>query len=246
MHIYRATLELMDYVFYATVERGKVYETGAFIHNYALAYAFGLAKGVPYAHMRQQPHYREELAPLNEVVYLTPAAPVRIAHRLVQWNTIREGYAFPGKLPSLGYPDWGFARVLRPESTFVFYALVAAPTKLPAAPAFRDVLEGRATHIRLGKFPGKARVRLEPATAIKIGEKKFAVHALLNWRDLTSDPLVCDVLATSLPTRLLNNAHFDRGKYYEARFGDDVVRLPAEMRFLARPPGMRKGNRRKR
>ena len=246
MHIYRGTLELLDYVFYATVERGKVYETGAFIHNYALAYAFRLTQDVPYAHAYQQPNYLEELAPLNNIVYLTPAAPQRVTHRLVQWNTIREGYAFPGKLPSLGYPDWGFARVLRPESTFAFYALIADPTKLPAAPAFRDVLEGRVARIRLGKFPGKARVRLEPATAMKVDEGEFAVHTLLNWRDLTADPLVCDVLATSLPTRLLNNAHFDRGKYYEARFGDDAVRLPAEMRFLARPPETKKGKRRKR
>jgi len=246
MHIYRGTLELLDYVFYATVERGKVYETGAFIHNYALAYAFGLAKAVPYAHLRQQPRYREELAPLDEAVYLTPAAPVRIAHRLVQWNTIREGYAFPDKLPSLGYPDWGFARVLRPESTFVFYAVVANPTRLPAAPAFRDVLEDRPARIRLGKFPGKARVRLEPATVTKTGEGEFTVKALLNWRDLAADPLVCDVLATSLPTRLLGNAHFDRGKYYEARFSDDMVRLPVEMRFLARPPETKRRKRRKR
>jgi CRISPR-associated protein Csc1 len=42
MDIYRGQLELLDYVFFATVERGKVYETGAFIHNYALAYALRL------------------------------------------------------------------------------------------------------------------------------------------------------------------------------------------------------------
>jgi hypothetical protein len=31
MEVYRGTLELLDYVFFATTERGKVYETGAFI-----------------------------------------------------------------------------------------------------------------------------------------------------------------------------------------------------------------------
>ena len=49
MDIYRGKLELLDYVFFATVERGKVYETGAFIHNYALAYALRLASA-PYGH----------------------------------------------------------------------------------------------------------------------------------------------------------------------------------------------------
>ena len=65
MEIYRGKLELLDYVFFATVERGKVYETGAFIHNYALAYALRLA-AAPYSHTVQEPHYEEELSPLNE------------------------------------------------------------------------------------------------------------------------------------------------------------------------------------
>ena len=52
MQIYRGTIELLDYVFYATVERGKVYETGAFIHNYALAYALGLVQGETYTYAR--------------------------------------------------------------------------------------------------------------------------------------------------------------------------------------------------
>lgn len=242
MRIYRGRLELLDYVFYATVERGRTYETGAFIHNYALAYAFHLVSSptYAYAHIRQQPRYLEDLAPLNEAgLYLTPAAPLQVAHRLVQWNTIREGYAFPGKLPSLGYPDWGFARVLRPESTFVFYVLVSEETELPQAPTFRDALAGSTVRIRLGKFPGKARVHLQPATVVKEDRGNFTTTTLLNWRDLPADPLVCDVLVTALPTRLVSHARFEDGSYYEARFDDDVVKLPVGMQFLARPPSRR-------
>ena len=58
MLIYRGTLELLDYVFYATVERGKVYETGAFIHNYAQG------ETCVYARLVQAPHYVEELTGL--------------------------------------------------------------------------------------------------------------------------------------------------------------------------------------
>ena len=79
MHIYRGTLELLDYVFYATVERGKVYETGSFIHNYALAYAFGLAKGVPYTQLRQQPRYRQDLI---MAFHSTPARCQRFRPRI--------------------------------------------------------------------------------------------------------------------------------------------------------------------
>lgn len=238
MRIYRGTLELLDYVFYATVERGKVYETGPFIHNYALTYALGLIRGetYTYARLKQSPRYQAELTPLNGLVYLTPGTPQRIAHRLVQWNAIPEGYAFPGKAPSIGYPDWGFARVLRPGCVFMFYVLVHDGVSLPEAPALHALLAGRTAYVRLGKFPGKARLRLEAASKVIQRTGVFRADTLLNWRDLEADPLVCDVLPTSLPTRLINHAHFDDESFYEACFGDDLVRLPATMRFLARLP----------
>lgn len=234
MQVYRATLTLLDYVFYATVERGKIYETGSFIHNYALAYAFCLASGVPYAQMKQEPHYQEELAHLEGIAYLTPAAPRQIAHRLVQWNTIRETYAFPGKSPSVGYPDWGFARVLRPGSQFIFYALVENLDKLSKALALFEAIQGRPIYIRLGKFLGKARVTMERADNVRRDVGPFVTRALLNWRDLPIEPSIFDVLATSLPTRLLDNAHFDGGDYYRARFGHEEIDLPASMHFLRR------------
>jgi len=248
MHIYRGTLELLDYVFYATTERGKIYETGAFIHNYALAYALGLVRGETYTYARlvQEPHYVEELTPLNGRLYLTPGAPQRVAHRLVQWNTIREGYAFPGKLPSVGYPDWGFARMLRPGCRFTFYLLTPDPAALPNAPALRDLVAGRTVRVRLGKFPGKARLRAERADTVVAQEGPFQTQAMLNWRDLEADPVVCDVVAASRPTRLLSRSHFAEEPYYEVHFGDYLVRLPARMRFLARPPAKRKRGKKRR
>jgi CRISPR-associated protein Csc1 len=245
VRIYRGTIELLDYVFYATVERGKVYETGAFIHNYALAYALGLVRGATYtyAQLVQEPHYAEELTPLNGRLYLTPAAPQAVAHRLVQWNTLREGYAYPGKPPSLGYPDWGFARVLRPGSRFTFYLLLPGPSAPPESPALRDLLAGRPTRVRLGKFPAKARLQLEPADRVIEGHGPFFVDAYLNWRDLETDPLVCDVVAAGLPTRLIARARFGPAPYYQAHFGPEVVQLPAGMRFLARPPVERRRRR---
>ncbi len=91
MQIYRGTLELLDYLFYATIERGKVYETGAFVHNYALTYALGLVQSpsYTYSNLKQQPRYEAELTPLNGQIYLTPATPISdMAYRLVQWNTL--------------------------------------------------------------------------------------------------------------------------------------------------------------
>ncbi|MBN1815257.1 MAG: type I-D CRISPR-associated protein Cas5/Csc1 [Anaerolineae bacterium] len=248
MHIYRGTIDLLDYVFYATVERGKVYETGAFVHNYALVYALKLVQSdtYTYAQLVQKPHYEEELTALNDCLYFTPASPQHFSHRLVQWNTLREAYAFPGKPPSLGYPDWGFARVLRPGSQFRFYLLVNDLVRLPPAPALRDLLDGKVRHIRLGKFLGKACVQLSVASSVHERQGSFQVDAFLNWRDLESDPLACDIVATSLPTRLLARASFDEDRYYEAHFQDEQVLLPAQMRFLARLLKPSKRSRRKR
>lgn len=236
MHIYRGTLKLLDYVFFATIERGKVYETGAFIHNYALAYALGLVRGetYTYAQLKQMPHYSSELKPLNDLVYLTPGTPQSITYRLVQWNAISEGYALPSKTPSIGYPDWGFARVLCPGGVFVFYVLVQDEVSLSKNPAMRGLLSGCAVRIRLGKFMGKARLCLEPASQITEKQGAFQVDTLLNWRDLTIDPLVCDVLSASLPTRLINHAHFDDEAFYNVQFGEQSIKLPTEMCFLAR------------
>ena len=238
MQVYRGSIELLDYVFYATVERGKVYETGSFIHNYALAYALGTVQGETYTYAQsdQQPHYVEELTPLNGRLYLTPGSPQRVAHRLIQWNTIREGYVFPGKPPSLGYPDWGFARMLRPESRFVFYVLVPDMAALPEVPALLELIAGRPARIRLGKFPAKARLQLEKAERVLERDGPFRVETLLNWRDLGVDPVAYDLVATSLPTRLLARAQYAGTPYYEAHFGSDIVCLPLDMKFLARPP----------
>lgn len=242
MQIFRGEIELLDYVFYATIERGKVYETGSFVHNYALAYALGLARGETYVYARllQEPHYVEELTPLNEWLYLTPGRAERVAHRLVQWNTLREGYAYPGKLPSLGFPDWGFARMLRPGCRFRFYAMLHEPNALAEAPALRDLVAGKTARVRLGKFHAKARLRLEPAISVNERNGPFVSEALLNWRDLETDPVACDILAASLPTRLVSQVHFADSPYVEARFGDDVVRLPTRMRFLARLPEIKR------
>jgi len=238
MEIYRGDIELLDYVFYATVERGKVYETGSFIHNYALTYALGLGRGETYVYARQvqEPHYLEELTPLNGCIYITPGQTMQLSHRLVQWNTLREAYAFPSKPPSLGYPDWGFARMLRPGSRFRFYVLLPSSSASLEAPTLADLLAGRPARVRLGKFLGKARLRLERAGQVAQRNGPFQSEALLNWRDMEADPVFCDILATSLPTRLISRAQFNGGDYYEIRFGEDVVRLPTDMRFLARAP----------
>ena len=245
--VYRGSLCLKDYLFFATTERGKVYETGEFIHNYALAYAFKLATG-PYTHEIHEPHYQDELRPLNErSLYITPAKLISSpAFRLNQFNTIKEGYGFGKKDRSIGYPDWGYLRLIPPETEFVFYVLCQnrfaltdeKSKKENAWTQFFSSLEHGTFYVRLGKFMSKALVRITQAVDTKVEEgKPFLSEALLNWRDVHLQPLFFDMIGNALPTKLLFNAHFQGGRSVKAIFAENQeVVLPAEMSFLHRLP----------
>ncbi len=238
MEVYRCTICLKDYLFYATTERGKVYETGAFIHNYSLAYALHLVSG-PYSNRIQKPLYQEHLDLINKQgLYITPArlssSPNFCLH---QFNTLKEGYGFGKKDRSIDYPDWGYLRLIAPETEFAFYVLFQDRKVLEAAGNIRFLsqLEHGKLYLRLGKFMSKAYVEIVPASDMKIEEKgEFVANTLLNWRDLHLEPMFFDLIGNSLPTKLINNVHFKGGKHLIMSFPEDEkdVVFPLEMSFL--------------
>jgi CRISPR-associated protein Csc1 len=75
--IYRCQLELHDSLYFATREIGRLYETEAIVHNYALCYALGLVDSEIYSTTvaeedsyryfcpEQVPKYEAHLTPLN-------------------------------------------------------------------------------------------------------------------------------------------------------------------------------------
>ena len=78
MYLYLGQLTLHENLFYATREIGRLYETGRYLHNYALTYALGLA-AAPYFHAEQVPRYGEQLRPLNHRgIYVTPARGIHL------------------------------------------------------------------------------------------------------------------------------------------------------------------------
>jgi CRISPR-associated protein Csc1 len=82
MYLYSCRLTFHENLFYATREMGRLYETGRYLHNYALTYALGLATA-PYFHGQQIPSYAAELTPLNEQgIYVTPARGVNVRYEL--------------------------------------------------------------------------------------------------------------------------------------------------------------------
>jgi CRISPR-associated protein Csc1 len=237
--VYRCTLELMDFLFFATTERGKTFETGAFVHNYALTYAlaaagaFSLLHSPPYGHDVQQPAYDRELMPLNnEGLYVTPAQPVRLMFRQTQFNTIREGYAFAGKARSIAYPDWGFLRLISPSSRFEFFVLSADEVQ-------------RCAYVRLGKFLSKARVLWERAKDVQPRKGKFQFDGYLNWLDIgRPKPTLFDILPAALPSKLIGNAHFEDAPHWWVRFGEGSVSLPVNLRYQPQVQAPRRSTRR--
>jgi len=222
MHLYRCDLLLHDYLFFATTERGKVAETGRFIHNYALTYALGWAKS-RWRNETQQPHYPEELAAAwrSMQAYVTPATLLDGNFIVNQYNTMPETYGL-GKSQSIGYPDWGFAKCIRPLARFRFYVVS------------REIIKDFPPYIRLGKFMAKAQLRVEHARQItQKPSGNCQSQLLLAWDDLSAKPTMFDLIANALPTRLIYNAHFDDTPHLVAEFRDDSIELPLNIGYLS-------------
>ena len=227
MEVYRCDLTLHDYLFFATTERGKVAETGPFIHNYALTYALGWALS-PWHNEVQKPHYREELAQVGRR-YVAPARLVRGSTIVNQYNTMSESYSLD-KGRSIGYPDWGFVKCYRPGSLFRFFVMSAEAETFPR-------------YLRLGKFMAKAELLITAGRVRRqeqpLGQREMqhpqVEQPLLTWNDLpeTARPIIYDIIVNALPGRLIENALFDgvAGPYFVVTFEDKSIQIPARMGY---------------
>lgn len=264
MEVYRYSLQFEDYVFFATTERGKVFETGWFVHNYALTYALGLALS-NYREEPQKPEYDAQLNPLNQAgLYITPAVVLDVTrYRINQFNTMSETYILERE-KSPGYPAWGFAKMFRPlRQRFAkdrIGNILKDTNGLPIAQknaigyvVCRETLgksvECLANHyqnddinlfttqyLRLGKFMAKVKMTLTQAKSVRSVNQAQSVMGLLNWADLPTKPQLFDLIASALPTRLIEAARFTTGaNLLKAEFDDDPtqVYLPGDMAYLA-------------
>lgn len=202
---YSVQIELEDYLFFASMEKGKVAETAPLIHNYALAYGMGWVSS-PYYHGQQAPAYAKQLQPLNEGgMYIYPASPVQVTHRLMQYNTTAESIRMV-RGRSLGYPNWGFIRCIRPGSIFQTYALTREPVMFPK-------------QIRLGKWMSQARLTVRECP-IDQATGTSCTH-LINVQDLQVIPAYFSTLYNLLPTQLIAQAEWEKAvPGYQVRWGN--------------------------
>ncbi len=210
-------LTLHDYLFYASREMGRLYETEKYLHNYGLAYALGLVAS-PYTNVTQVPHYAEDLQHLNEQgVYITPAHPVHYTFAFHTFKMANVNYYNLTPQISSNQVVFGRSKELTPESCFEFFLLSPHEVRLPH-------------WIRLGKWMAKARVEVLPWCTAHVHQGEQQMSGALNPLDLSSVPSHCNIIAMA-PASLITNVAIS-GDYYEGEVKGQTVRLPQGMRFV--------------
>lgn len=211
-------LTLHDYLFYASREMGRLYETEKYLHNYGLAYALGLVAS-PYTNVTQVPHYAQDLQRLNEQeIYITPAHPVRYAFAFHTFKMANVNYYNLTPQISSNQVVFGRSKELTPESCFEFFLLSSHEVSLPR-------------WIRLGKWMAKARVDVLARCEARVHQGDQQMDGALNPLDLHNVPAHCNIIAMA-PASLITHVALS-GDYYEGKVGERTVRLPQGMSFKA-------------
>lgn len=213
-------LKLHDYLFYASREMGRLYETEKYLHNYGLTYALGLVKS-PYSNTTQVPRYQEDLSVLNEQgVYVTPAHPIDCTFAFHTFKMANVNYYNFTPQVSSNQAVFGRAKELAPQSSFEFFVLSRDALRLPR-------------WIRLGKWMAKARVDVVGQASARITESRQRANGALNPLDLAQRPETCNVVAMA-PASLITNVHMSGEHYactFEAPSYRETVHLPVGMRY---------------
>jgi CRISPR-associated protein Csc1 len=214
---------------------GTLYETGSYLHNYALTYALftGALIQVPYFCDNYRPTYAADLLQVQQQgVYITPAEPLRVEFLLVTWKMGQVTYY--RKSERFGergnYPDnFGRAKELAPESTFQCYVLSVQPITLPR-------------WVRLGKWHSKALVEVAEV-AVKERDGLFSAACPLNPLDVPDGMLRAFDIISMPPSSLVANARLE-GRYYEVSAGRGIpvglsYRVPIATPSVKRTRGAR-------
>jgi CRISPR-associated protein Csc1 len=228
-HIYRARLELHDSLYFATREIGRLYETEAIVHNYALCYALGLVDSDRYGTQvseeheyryfcrEQVPMYEEHLSKLNEVgIYVTPARSLQHTSVLHTWKYANNNYHVEMEKTQKNIPSFGRAKEIAPESAFEFFILSQTP--LPKLSKW----------IRLGKWMSKAELKITKEVEVsKSKNEDFIFPFPLNPLDVMFTHQVLSYDTVNMPpVSLIRNVRL-QGHFYDF----DGLQIPARMEY---------------
>ncbi len=222
MRFYACRLTFHENLFYATREVGRLYETGRYLHNYALTYALGFAQ-TSYFHRKQIPNYQIELEPLNEQgIYVTPARGVDISYDLVTFKYANNAYRVKMKPGSRNTPSFGRAKEIAVGSVFEFGVLSSKPLNFPR-------------WVRMGLWQSKALLTVSEAAELetKLFSQQQAGYPL-NPLDTPGQFQVFDLISMP-PSSLLENPVLET-EWWQAKIGQKEWWLPANMRYTFPEP----------
>lgn len=216
MYLYLGTLTLHENLFFATREVGRLYETGRYLHNYALTYALGLAVA-PYFQGEQAPRYAEQLGPLNNRgIYVTPARGVQLSFTLSTFKYADNSYHVEMEKGARNTPSFGRAKEIAVGSVFQFAVLAADELRLPR-------------WVRLGLWRSKAEVVWESAEAKQRRDETTQAGLPLNPLDLPVAFQAFDLISMP-PSSLLDYVTL-RADWWVAKTKSGVIWVPAGLAY---------------
>lgn len=214
MVIFRLEIRLDEPLYYATRELGRSYQSGEYLHNYALTYALGLVNS-DYHDSIQVPRYREHFEELNlKGIYVTPAQPIQVGFVAHTFKFANTRYHVEMEKSSVNVPSFGNVRELSQGSTFVAYLLNRGNAYV-RTPRW----------IRLGKWLSKAEVVWEQLEAQESKQDYISQH-VLNPLDLPYPAKMFDVVNMP-PVSLIENAHLS-GEHLRL---SDLTLLPLGLEY---------------
>jgi CRISPR-associated protein Csc1 len=217
MIIYMGRLVLHESLYFATREVGRLYETGRYLHNYALTYALGLAVA-PYFNAEQVPRYAEQLEPLNERgVYVTPARGVKLGYALATFKYANNAYHVEMEKGSRNTPSFGRAKELAVGSEFEFVVL-----------SEREILQLPAW-VRLGLWRSKAALVWKRVEAKRDKDRQERASLPLNPLDTPGDLLAFDLVSMP-PSSLVDHALIVT-EWWTWQSEGETYRLPAKLKY---------------
>lgn len=199
-YLYRCQLELQDYLYFATREIGRLYETEPILHNYALCYALGLVDNSSYQTTvdpefeytyfcrHQVPQYEAHLTPLNQQgIYVTPGRSLNHKAALHTWKYANNHYRVKMEPTSKNIPSFGRAKEIAPESQFEFFIFSQRKIHLPH-------------WIRLGKWSSKCELKTKLLTISESTQSKlFTCSHPLNPLDVMATHQVLSYDTINMP-----------------------------------------------
>jgi CRISPR-associated protein Csc1 len=230
MRVIEVVIETQGRVGMASREVGRTVDSGEYILNTALHYAFGFAAG-RYADTLGRPTYLEDTESVVEELYITPAAPLTPPNHLTTtYNARGDRYATinydaandPDQDKNL--PRFGRERAFTHGNRFRTYVI-------PGTRAAESIDRELPVYIRLGKKRGKAKLHTRLVSARR-ESGSFRTNHPISAYDHDRTPLQNVIAKNMRPTPLILQADYDGEHLIIPQEDGDPIKLPAGLQFL--------------